>query len=97
MLNWESVRRTGIFLHKNVKYVQNMQTCKNISSKNTAKMWSILTGGKNAISQQKLNQQDFVEGDGAREKHKKEIHLEGARQVSLFLDNIKIIKKNLKK
>ena len=41
--------------------------------------------------------EDFEEGNGAREKHKKEIHLEGARQVSLFLDNIKIIKKNLKK
>ena len=29
----------------------------------------------------KLNQQDFLEGDGAREKHKKEIHLEGVRHV----------------
>ena len=38
-------------------------------------------------------EEDFVEGDRAKEKHKKEIRLEGARQVLLFLNDIKMIKK----
>ena len=57
-----------------------MQRCKNIYGKGRflQKCVNMNMWGKR---QWKTNQQDFLEGDGAREKHKKEIHLDGVRQV----------------
>ena len=80
MLNWKSVSRTRIVLLKSAKlykickdvkiYTAKENFCKNLVNMNR---W-----GKRQL---KMNQQDFLEVDGAREKHKKEIHLDGVRQV----------------
>ena len=61
-----------------------MQRCKNIYGKGRflQKCGQYEQVGKVSMD---LNQQEFLEGDGAREKNQKEIHLEGARQVLLIL------------
>ena len=60
-----------------------MQICKNIYGKGRflQKCGQYEQVGKASMD---LNQQDFLEGDRAKERHKKEIHLEGVRQMFLF-------------
>ena len=83
MLNWKSVSRTRILLLKNIKMYK---ICKNVKIYTAKEDFckNVVNMNKWGKRQWKLNQQDFLEGEGAREKHKKEIHLDGVRQVLLF-------------
>ena len=85
-------------MHKNANMYKICKNVRNIYGKGKflQKCDQYEQVGKTRFGQQKLNQQDFLEGDGAGEKHKREIHLEGATQVLLFLNNIKIIKNDKK-